>query len=347
MTNLRRRNWALAFVLLALGFALVRKIGGAHSADAHASDSVLEMEVIPRTPERLARGKYLVDGVLWCATCHSEIDWSKRPLEAVAGTRFGGHIFGPEFGLPAPFRVVAPNISPDPDFGAGKWKDADFARALRRGIGHDGRTLFDMMPYDEFSHLSDEDLASVIVYLRSVPPVHLQRPQTSLPEQMTKGLQPIAAADQVPEPDQSDRVHYGSYLVTAGQCRWCHTPVGEKDELLTGMDFSGGHTFSGPFGPHGRQVVDLATLNLTPDPSGIPYFDKATFVKALRTGHVGARQLSTLMPWSNFRNLTDDDLAAIFAYLRTLTPVKHRVDNTEPPTYCKVCRHKHGYGNMN
>jgi hypothetical protein len=53
------------------------------------------------------------------------------------------------------------------------------------------------------------------------------------------------------------------------------------------------------------------------------------------------------MPWSNFRNLTDDDLAAIFAYLRTLTPVKPRVDNTEPPTYCKVCRHKHGYGNMN
>jgi hypothetical protein len=62
---------------------------------------------------------------------------------------------------------------------------------------------------------------------------------------------------------------------------------------------------------------------------------------------VGARQLSTLMPWSYSRNLIDGDLAAIFAYLRTLTPVKHRVDNTEPPTYCKVCRHEHGYGNMN
>jgi hypothetical protein len=53
------------------------------------------------------------------------------------------------------------------------------------------------------------------------------------------------------------------------------------------------------------------------------------------------------MPWSYFRNLTDDDLKAIFAYLRTLKPVKHRVDNTEPPTYCRLCRKKHGLGNLN
>ena len=344
MKNLLRTTpclLVLAFAFVLAGIALRTRSVQARSA------SVLEMEVIPRTPERLARGKYLVDGVLWCATCHSDIDWSKRPLEAAAGTKFGGHVWGQELGIPAPFRIVASNISSDRKYGAGNWSDQDLVRALRRGIGHDGRTLIDMMPYDDFSHLSDEDLASVIVYVRSLPAVHIERPQTLMPREATSNLQPLPQVDHVPEPNRSDRVNYGHYLVTAGQCRWCHTPVDEKGDSLPGMDFSGGHTFSGPFGLKGAMVADLATLNLTPDPSGIPYFSEATFVTALRAGHVGARQLSTLMPWSYFRNLTDDDLKAIFAYLRSVPPVKHRVDNTEPPTYCKVCRHKHGYGNMN
>lgn len=344
MKNLPRTTvlvLVLAFAFMAAGIALRTR-----SVHARAA-SDLEMQEIPRTPERLARGKYLVDGVLWCATCHSDIDWSKRPLEAVAGTKFGGHVFGQELGIPAPFRIVASNISSDREYGAGNWTDADFVRALRRGIGHDGRTLVDMMPSAEFSHLSDEDLASVIVYLRSLPAIHIERPKTLMPKGATSNLYPLPAVAHVPEPDRSDRVSYGHYLVTAGQCHWCHTPLDEKGDLLPGMDFSGGHAFSGPFGLKGAMVSDLASLNLTPDPSGISYFDEAMFVKALRTGHVGARQLSTLMPWSYFRNLTDDDLKAIFAYLRSVPPVKHRVDNTEPPTFCKVCRHKHGYGNMN
>jgi hypothetical protein len=344
MKNLSRTTFcslAIAFAFVLSGITL-----RARSVQAR-SVSVLEMEAIPRTPERLARGKYLVDGVLWCATCHSDIDWTKRPLQALPGTKFGGHVFGKDLGVPAPFRLVASNISSDPEFGAGKWSDQDLVRALRRGIGHDGRTLIDMMPYDEFSHLSDEDLASVIVYVRSLPAVHIERPKTFMPKEATQSLRPLPPVDHVPEPNPTDRVNYGHYLVTAGQCRWCHTPVDEKGNSLPGMDFSGGHTFSGPFGLKGAKIADLATLNLTSDPSGISYFDEAMFIKALRTGHVGARQLSTLMPWSSFRNLTDDDLKAIFAYLRSVPPVKHRVDNTEPPTYCKVCRHKHGYGNMN
>jgi cytochrome c553 len=53
------------------------------------------------------------------------------------------------------------------------------------------------------------------------------------------------------------------------------------------------------------------------------------------------------MPWDHYRHLSDDDLKAIFAYIRTLKPVKHRVDNTEPPTPCKLCGFTHGAGNMN
>ena len=96
-----------------------------------------------------------------------------------------------------------------------------------------------------------------------------------------------------------------------------------------------------------RPKGEASTANITPDPSGISYYDEVLFIEVMRTGYVKARKLSSIMPFNAFKNLTDDDLKAIFAYLRTLKPVKHRVDNTEPPTYCKLCRQKHGGGNQN
>ena len=77
-------------------------------------------------------------------------------------------------GLPG--KVYAPNITPDAETGAGNWSDDQLARAIREGVGHDGRALFPLMPYPDFHSMSDEDLASVIVYLRSLPPVHKPRP---------------------------------------------------------------------------------------------------------------------------------------------------------------------------
>ncbi|HVO61143.1 MAG TPA: c-type cytochrome [Terriglobales bacterium] len=309
---------------------------------------VLQMDVIPRTPERLARGKYLVEGILQCTACHSELDFTHRPLRVVPGTKLGGHIFdAAELGMPLETRVVASNISSDPEYGAGNWKDVDFVRALRQGIGHDGRTLFPLMPYEWFRNLSDEDLASAIVYIRSLPPVHIKRPKTSLPEQFRNVFQPLSAAEHVPEPDRTDRIGYGKYLVNAGHCTACHTPHNQQGAPIAGMDFSGGDLLIGNWGPDPRAIIAVAALNLTPDASGLSYFDENMFVNAIRTGQVNARPLANIMPWAFFRNLTDDDLKAIFAYLQTLKPVKHRVDNTEPPTYCKLCQHKHGYGAMN
>ena len=304
--------------------------------------SVLSMAVIPRTPERLARGKYLVEGLVQCFLCHSEIDYAHRGTQPLHGKKGGGFVFpADESEVPLPYRVVAPNISPDPDYGAGKWKDSDFVRALRQGIGHDGRTLFPLMPFNYFRHLSDADLASIIVYERSIAPVHIQRPKTELPQDVMQTLQPLPPLERVPEPDKSSPGKYGEYLVTVGHCDLCHTPVDEKGNALAGMSFAGGAPMVGPWG------TTVASLNLTPDPSGISYFDERMFIDTIRNGSVKARLLSNAMPWGYFRNLTDEDLKAIFAYLRTLKPVRHRVDNTEPPTYCKLCRSKHGMGDRN
>ncbi|HUA17078.1 MAG TPA: hypothetical protein VMG31_17415 [Verrucomicrobiae bacterium] len=306
------------------------------------------MDSIPRTPERLARGKYLVEGLVQCPLCHSDYDFTRRPARPVEGMKGGGHVFSKEeVGLPEGNVVVAPNITPDPDYGAGTWKDSDFVRALRQGIGHDGRTLYPLMPYQYFRSLSDEDLASVIVYERSLAPVHVPRPKTVLSDDMKKLFQPLPPVEQVSEPDRSDRVAYGKYLVTVGHCDGCHTPTDERGNPLPDMFLAGGAPLVGAWGPDPNKIITVASLNLTPDPSGISYFDEKMFINVIRTGSVEARPLANIMPWAYFRNLTDDDLKAIFAYLRTVKPVQHRVDNTEAPRFCKLCRTKHGFGDRN
>jgi mono/diheme cytochrome c family protein len=318
------------------------------ASPVNAGPSVLEMEPIPRTPERLARGKYLVEGIAQCFHCHSEVDNKHRGGLPIPGEKGGGHVFPTEEALlPAPYRAVAPNISPDPEYGAGKWKDSDFVRALRRGIGHDGRVLFPLMPYQYFRNLSDEDLASIIVYIRSIPPVHIERPKTVLPEQLKQVLQPLPPVEHAAEPDRADRVKYGEYLVTVGHCDGCHTPIDEKMNPLPGMAFAGGQLLIGRWGPDISKIQTVASLNLTPDPSGLSYMDERMFIETIRTGRVKARLLSNIMPWGYIRNLNDVDLKAVFAYLRTLKPVKHRVDNTDPPTFCKLGHRKHGLGSLN
>jgi hypothetical protein len=73
----------------------------------------------------------------------------------------------------------------------------------------------------------------------------------------------------------------------------------------------------------------VASANLTPDPSGIPYYDVALFTEVLRTGHAKARRINQIMPWHAFGGMTDEDIAAIFTNLTTLKPVMHRVTNDE------------------
>src|ERR1700704_522364 len=129
------------------------------------------------TPQRLARGKYLVDGVMGCFGCHTDADWSKPGAPPVAGREGSGHIWSDQ---DKPW-LIAPNITPDKETGAGNWGDDTLARAIREGIGHDCRALFPIMPYPSYQQMSDEDLASVIAYVRSVPAVRNQLAITKMP----------------------------------------------------------------------------------------------------------------------------------------------------------------------
>ena len=300
----------------------------------------LTARTFERTPARLARGKYLVDGVVTCRGCHSPHDWSQHDAPVPEGKEFSGSVME-EASLPG--RVVAPNLTPDMETGSGSWPDDALARAIREGVGHDGRALFPMMPYSNFhDYLSDEDLASVIVYLRSLPPVHNPLPKTKiifpLNYIMRNFPEPLTAP--VPEQTFSTPEKRGEYLTHLIGCQDCHTPVGADHNFIPGMDFGGGQVFEGPWGK-------VASANLTPDPSGISYYDQALFIRTIRTGYVGSRPLNQLMPWSIFRNMTGDDLSAIFAYLKTLKPVSHRVDNSMTPTLCPIDGAMHGAGDQN
>jgi mono/diheme cytochrome c family protein len=290
-----------------------------------------------RTPERLARGKYLVEGVASCFDCHAEIPSELKPGEAPEFRKKGaGRVVINE----GSFVLAAPNITPDIETGAGTWTDDQFARAIREGIGHDGRTLFPMMPYQQFRYLSDEDLASIVVYIHSLDPVHNVLPQRQIPFPLSRLINTAPEPLQGPvEVNVSDSIARGRYLTKVGNCEYCHTPTDKTDHPLPGMQFAGGKQVDPQF--------PAVSANITPDATGISYYDEALFIRTLRTGHVGARALNPPMPWWNFRNMTDDDLKAIFAYLRTVKPVHHRVDNSEAASKCKKCNGRHGAGEGN
>ena len=232
-----------------------------------------------------------------------------------------------------PGSISAPNLTPDPETGASAWTDDQIARAIREGIKHDDTTLFPMMPYIAYKSLSDEDVASVVVFVRSLAPVRNQLPPTHInfPVNYLVRSVPEPVTAQVHGPELSDALARGKYLATLG-CG-CH-------RALNNLDYAGGELLRGPWGV-------ATSANITSDPSGIAYYTEATFVTAVRTGYVGARKLNSIMPFGEFKNLSDDDLKALFAYLRTVPYVKHRVDNTLPPTYCKICKQKHGAGDQN
>lgn len=288
-----------------------------------------------RTAGRLARGRYLVESVGRCFDCHSELD---RHGKVIAALRGAGRILpAAESKIALPEFLVCPNITPDRQTGAGDWSDAQLERAIRHGIGHDGRTLLPFMPFWAFRSLTDEDLASIVVYLRSIPAVRHALPQRNVakvdpqPNWLLAAQPPAVAASASPEQRR------GEYLVRIGHCTGCHTANKKGGGVLL---LGGGIVFVRPWGT-------VASANVTPDPSGIGYYDEEQFVRTIRTGHVGARPLSPTMPWRFLRHLRDDDLEAIYMYLRTLPPVQHRVDNTEPPTLCPKDGNRHGFGDRN
>jgi mono/diheme cytochrome c family protein len=273
---------------------------------------------IEMTDMRLERGRYLAHHVMVCIDCHSERDWSVFSGLPVGGTwGQGGERFAQEFGFPGKF--IASNITPS---NLGSWTDGEVFRAVTSGVGKDGRALFPIMPHLSYGQLDEEDIYSVIAYIRTLTPVeHATEPsKADFPMNFILNTIPQKPNFQK-RPATTDLIDYGKYLVTAASCYDCHTKQ-EKGQF-TGKPFAGGFEF--PM-PDGSKVI---SANITPHPtSGIGNWTEEQFIRRFKmytdsnyvVPKVAPGEFQTLMPWVMYSGMEEGDLRAMYHYLKTLEP---------------------------
>lgn len=282
---------------------------------------------LPTSPEALARGEYLVRHVMACLDCHSQRDFSKHAGPIRPGTLgMGGERFDRQTaGVPGV--IHAPNITPA---AIGQWTDGELLRAVTEGISRDGHALFPIMPYTNYGRLAEDDVRAALAYVRTLRPVESHHPERRLDFPMNLIVRVIprrAAFGSRPSP--ADRVAYGKYLATAASCGDCHTPLdgGQPNEALA---FAGGAEFA-----HPELGYRVRSANITPDAdTGIGQWTEEQFINKFkafegpddrRLTDAEQRQ-NTAMPWRQYAGMTREDLGAIYAWLRTLKPLSHRVD---------------------
>ncbi len=309
------------FVLL-----LVAAIIGVLSYVSFALPDVGEPEDIKveLTPKRIERGSYLANSVANCTDCHSERDWNKFAGPLVEGTiGKGGDEFDQKFGFPGKF--YAKNITP---FALKDWTDGEILRAIAAGVNKDGKALFPLMPHPNFGKLDREDLYSIIAYLRTLAPIENAVPESEPDFPMNFIINTIPkkpAFTKIPNP--ANQVAYGAYLFTAASCGDCHTKK-EEGTPVAGMELAGGFEFPMPHGGVARSA------NITPDKeTGIGSWNEEAFLQrfkiyadsAYKPIDVKDGEFNTVMPWTRFGTMKTEDLKAIYAYLRTVKPVKNQV----------------------
>lgn len=257
------------------------------------------------------RGAYLVKALSACGNCHTPRDAENKPLPGMELA--GGREFDIDVG-----HIVAPNVTPDPETGIGKWSEDQIVYALRNGKRPDGTIIGPPMPIDWYRGMSDRDIRSVAVYLKSLKPVkhEVARSQFKVPLPPSYGL----VVEHVAEPDHNDKVAYGAYLAgPVAHCMECHTPR-DKGRLVMDRLGAGGREFP-DFGHPGAMTV---SRNITPDPeNGIAHWSDADIKKAIILGkRQDGTPLAPTMPFAAYHEMTWQDLNAIVAYIRMLKPVK-------------------------
>ncbi|MDB5856078.1 MAG: hypothetical protein JWR22_4119 [Herminiimonas sp.] len=253
----------------------------------------------------IERGKYLMESVVACGNCHVARGPQGQPLFDKGLS--GGMLFDEP-----PFKAYAANITPDPETGIGKWSDADLAKAIREGIRPDKTLIGPPMPIEFYRHISDEDVAAIITYLRAQPPIKNSVPKSKYNIPLPPAYGPPVT--NVAMPAMDNRVQYGEYLANIGHCMECHTPRNQQGMLLREKLGAGGQPFNGPWG-------QSVSRNLTPDASGLKNWSDAQIAKAIRTGtDREGHPYKPPMAFDFYKNINDSDMAALIAYMRTLKP---------------------------
>lgn len=281
--------------LLVVAVLVLLIIGGARANKKYTIP--VEAVTVPTGEEAVQRGEH-VAVIHYCVGCHTE--------------NLGGQVY---FSIPGLLTIPTPNLTSGTGGVGSLYTDEDWVRAIRHGVGHDGRALW-VMPSAGFSHLSDEDLGALIAYLKSVPPVDNELPEREFEPMgrvmLALGMVPPVAADLIDHTAQPPvaveegvTVEYGEYLAHT-TCTECH-----------GASLNGK-----PFGPPGQQ---FPTPNLTPGGELVAWSEEE-FIETLRTGVTpSGHQLGDCpncgpdsMPWKYLGQMTDDELKALWMYLQSL-----------------------------
>lgn len=246
---------------------------------------------IPTDAASIDRGKHITRAITKCVACH--------------GDDLGGEVMINNVLLG---RVASVNLTKGSGGRGNSLTDAQIVTAIRHGVGGDGRGLF-IMPSATYQYLGDDDVAAIVAYVRSVPPVNRAEPASRLGPLgralvAAKQFQPSEAfeidhtAKRQPVPAAGPTAEYGKYLVTVGACKVCHGPT-----------LSGG-VIEGPPSP-------VPAANITPE--GLKAYDEASFSRALREGiRPGGTAINPSMPWKLTREMNDVEIQAVWNYLQTV-----------------------------
>jgi len=273
---------------------------------------------VSREPAIIARGRYLAFGPAHCVECHGAPDRRNELGSGHAIPLSGGQE------LKLPVGVFRPaNITPDAETGIGRYSDGDIARMLRYGVRPDGRAV---LPFMAFGDMAEDDMDAIISFLRAQEPVrHEVKP--SAPNVLGRVVKaflispkgPTMAVRKTVAPSPTPA--YGEYLThSVANCVGCHTKVDMRTGAAIGAPFAGG-----------TKIEGFVTPNLTPDPrwGWIASWPEEVFVARM---HMGRQRTGSPMPWDGFRSMNDDDLRAIFRYLRTLPAAPGGPDPSRPET---------------
>lgn len=264
-------------------------------------------QVPPGRDAQLERGRYLVDDVMQCGTCHHAPEPNGRANPAMA--QAGGRIFQGS-GL----RAVTPNITADAETGIGRWTEAQFADAMRNGRRPDGSLIGPPMPVEAYRGISDRDINAMWEYLRSLPAIrHAMTERSRFAFEPTRFEPPVVS---VAEPPPHDAVRRGEYLaVVLAHCMDCHSPRIGPDRADPSRTGGGGRVFPSPGGP-------IPARNITPHPeAGIGRWSEAEIWGAVAEAiSPDGRRLN--LPMSNraagWSRMTEQDRADLLAYLRAM-----------------------------
>jgi mono/diheme cytochrome c family protein len=293
---------------------------------------------VAASPEMIARGNYIVNQAASCGVCHTSRRGGtlKDFLEAGEDTEkyLGGGMYLVVEGVG---KVWIPNITQDVETGIGGWSDDEILRALRDGINKDGKLMMPMMPFNSYQYMSDSDAQAVVAYLRTVPPVKLdkKREETDLGVMgnffIGRGVAHHLPAQNVRDPDLRNQLKRGEYVMRLGHCWECHSVKGMSPSDINEENFMNGSDEVDPILE--KQVGKIYMRNLTPDPeTGLGRYSAEQIKAALKNGtrldgKKMAPPMSMFIP--HLSGLTDEDMDALVAFLKSLKPVKNKIPERE------------------